>query len=74
MAKWLWDYDAFKMTDADKETHAAARRTAKTGFSGALYKTDAFLRANPFGDIPAAFLKTAQWAYLNQTASCGWRH
>lgn len=55
MAKWLWDYDAFKMTDADKETHAAARRTAKTGFSGALYKTDAFLRANPFGDIPAAF-------------------
>ena len=55
MANWLWDYDAFKMTDADKETHATAYRTAKTGFSGALYKTDAFLRANPFGDIPAAF-------------------
>ena len=55
MANWLWDYEAFKMTDADKQTHAAARRTAKTGFSGALYKTDAFLRANPFGDIPAAF-------------------
>ena len=55
MANWLWDYDAFKMTDADKDTYGAARRSAKTGFSGALYKTDAFLRANPFGDIPAAF-------------------
>ena len=57
MANWLWDYEAFKMTDADKKTYAAASRTAKTGFSGALYKTDAFLRANPFGDIPAAFAK-----------------
>ena len=24
MANWLWDYDAFKMTDADKQTHADA--------------------------------------------------
>ena len=55
MANWLWDYQAVKMTDTEKQTHARARRTAKTGFSGALYKTDAFLRANPFGDIPAAF-------------------
>ena len=55
MANWLWDYEAFKMDDAEKEANASARRTAKTGFSGALYKTDAFLRANPFGDIPAAF-------------------
>ncbi len=55
MVDWLWDYDAKQMNDADKEQHAAARRTASTGFSGALYKTDAFLAANPFGDIPAAF-------------------
>ncbi|HCD17092.1 MAG TPA: glutathione S-transferase [Rhodobiaceae bacterium] len=55
MANWLWDYQAIKMSDADKQAHASARRTAKTGFSGALYKTDAFLKANPFGDIPAAF-------------------
>ena len=55
MAEWLWDYEAFKMSDAEKEGHAGARRTAKTGFSGAVYKTDAFLSANPFGDIPAAF-------------------
>ena len=55
MANWLWDYEAFKMDDAEKEANASARRTAKTGFSGALYKTDAFLRANPFCDIPAAF-------------------
>lgn len=55
MVDWLWDYDAKRMNDADKQQHAAARRTASTGFSGDLYKTDGFLAANPFGDIPAAF-------------------
>ena len=56
MSNWLWDYLAVKLSDSEKETHASDRRMAKTGFSGALYKTDAFLRANPFGDIPAAFV------------------
>lgn len=55
MADWLWDYDAVKMTEAEKAHHADARRIASTGFSGELYKTDSFLAANPFGDIPAAF-------------------
>ncbi len=55
MVDWLWDYDAKLMTDADKQLHSPARRTASTGFSGDLYKTNGFLAANPFGDIPAAF-------------------
>ena len=60
MANWLWDYEAFKMDDAEKSANASARRTAKTGFSGELYKTDAFLGANPFGDIPAAFAENGK--------------
>ena len=55
MANWLWDYDAFKMNAADKQNHAASKRTASVGFAGEIYKTDAFLLANPFGDIPMAF-------------------
>ncbi len=52
---WLWDYDARPLTDADKTELAHLKRTARTGFSGGLYKTDAFLAANPFGAVPAAF-------------------
>ena len=56
MAHWLWDYDTFEMTDADKQGHADSLRQAKTGFQGGVYKTEAFLKANPFGDIPMAFV------------------
>lgn len=52
---WLWDYDARPLTDADRQELAHLKRTARTGFSGGLYKTDAFLAANPFGAVPAAF-------------------
>lgn len=52
---WLWDYDARELTEADQETKAQWVRTARAGFSGELYKTDAFLKANPYGDVPAAF-------------------
>ena len=55
MPGWLWDYEAREMTEADKSELSKFARTAKTGFQGTLYKTDAFLEANPFGDIPAAF-------------------
>ena len=55
MVDWLWDYDAFKMTEADKEANAASLRKARVGFAGDVYKTDAFLVANPFGDIPMAY-------------------
>ena len=52
---WLWDYDARPMDDADRDNHAAFGREARTGFQGTLYKSDAFLAANPFGEVPAAF-------------------
>jgi elongation factor 1-gamma len=53
---WLWDFDAHLLSSAEKESQQAARRTGNVGFKGGqLFKTDAFLRAHPFGTVPAAF-------------------
>ena len=38
-----------------KPKTARTRELADGGFSGALYKTDAFMRTQPYGTVPAAF-------------------
>lgn len=55
LADWLWDFDARPLRDADRAAPGEAEREARTGFSGTLYKTRAFLDAVPFGTVPAAF-------------------
>jgi len=51
---WLWDYDARPLADNERDT--AIARTGRVGLTGAqLFKTDAFLEAQPFGNVPAAF-------------------
>src|SRR6478735_3729451 len=51
---WLWDYDARPL--AEGEADASTARIGRTGLTGAqLFKTDAFLEAQPFGNVPAAF-------------------
>lgn len=57
MPGWLWDYEARPIEESERGTPALERfaRTARRGFQGMLYKTDRFLEANPFGDVPAAF-------------------
>ena len=56
LAKWLWDFEARPVSAVDAATLAAAERVGRVGFKGQpLYKTDAFLVANPFGTVPAAF-------------------
>ena len=55
LASWLWDFDARKLTDAQREDASAVARTSRRGFTGTLYKTEEFLRAHPFGTVPAAF-------------------
>ncbi len=60
LPNWLWDYDARELSDTDRQSLNAFARKAKTGFQGTLYKTDAFLHANPFGDVPAAFGKEGE--------------
>ncbi len=55
LANWLWDYNAHELREGDREKYASFAREAKMGFSGTLFKSDAFLAANPYGDVPCAF-------------------
>jgi len=53
---WLWDYDARPLTEQQRQSLSSLARTGRVGLSGArLFKTDAFLEAQPFGTVPAAF-------------------
>lgn len=61
LARWLWDFDARPTADVPSDVLAAAERTGRIGFSNSkLYKTDAFLAAQPFGTVPAAFSPDGQ--------------
>ena len=56
LSQWLWDFDARPIAEVPGETLASAARTGRIGFADQkLYKTDAFLEAQPFGTVPAAF-------------------
>lgn len=55
LGKWLWDYDARELAEAERVDTSPYARVSRRGFSGTLYKTDAFLAAHPFGTVPAAF-------------------
>lgn len=55
LSQWLWDYDAHPMSGEERDQLAHLVRPAKTGFTRPLYKTPQFLRAHPFGTVPAAF-------------------
>lgn len=52
---WLWDFEARPLTEEEKSAPQETERQARAGFSGRLFKTDAFLEAHPFGTVPAAF-------------------
>ena len=53
---WLWDYDARPLAPGERETLSSLARAGRVGLTGAqLIKTDAFLEAQPFGNVPAAF-------------------
>jgi len=55
LGEWLWDYDAVKLAEAERVDSSPYARVSRRGFSGTLFKTDAFLSAHPFGTVPAAF-------------------
>ena len=53
---WLWDYDARPLSEEQRASLSSLARTGRVGLTGAkLFKTDAFLEAQPFGNVPAAF-------------------
>jgi glutathione S-transferase len=55
LAGWLWDFDARPLSEVSEAEKRASERDARTGFSGKLYKTTAFITANPAGTVPCAF-------------------
>ncbi|MEL6737495.1 MAG: glutathione S-transferase family protein [Pseudomonadota bacterium] len=56
LVNWFWDFDARRMTDADREELSQFARQGTVGFANIqLYKSDAFLEAHPFGNVPAGF-------------------
>lgn len=59
LAGWLWDFDARPLAEDDPDRARFAIQ-GRTGFSGELYKTPAFLNANPFGTVPVAFSPDGQ--------------
>jgi elongation factor 1-gamma len=53
---WLWDYDARPLAQGERDSLSSLARTGRIGLTGAqLVKTDAFLEAQPFSNVPAAF-------------------
>jgi elongation factor 1-gamma len=55
LARWLWDFAARELSEAEMTDTNPNARVGRRGFKTALYKTDAFLVAHPFGTVPAAF-------------------
>ncbi|MDH3642963.1 MAG: glutathione S-transferase family protein [Gammaproteobacteria bacterium] len=55
LGTWLWDYDARELRKDERGDDSPLARVSRRGFSGTLFKTDAFLQAHPFGTVPAAF-------------------
>ena len=60
LPNWLWDFEARKLAEEEKDPNSPMARTGKRGFGSTLYKTDEFLRAHPFGTVPAAFSDDGQ--------------
>ena len=64
LSQWLWDFDARPIAQVPRETLAGAERTGRIGFADQkLYKTDAFLKAHPFGTVPAALSGRLHWHF-----------
>ena len=53
LQSWLWDFDAHPLSPEEKVSSEEVR--GRMGFKEALHKTEAFLKAHPFGTVPAAF-------------------
>ena len=56
LRNWLWDYDARPLSEEEQSDFSSFARTGRVGMKGArLFKSDAFLETQPFGNVPAAF-------------------
>ena len=56
LINWYWDFEARKLSDDDKRALSDFARQGSVGFANiTLYKSDAFLEAHPFGNVPAGY-------------------
>ena len=55
LAEWLWDFNPRPLEAGERTEDSPHARKSYRGFTGTLFKTDAFLLAHPFGTVPAAF-------------------
>ena len=56
LKNWLWDFEAREFSEQHRKEAVQYQRVGRVGFKGGqLFKTDAFLKAHPFGTVPAAF-------------------
>jgi glutathione S-transferase len=56
LRSWLWDYDAHPLAEYECTAYSSLARSGRVGMTGArLFKTEAFMEAQPFGNVPAAF-------------------
>ena len=55
LVNWLWDFDARELPESERTDESPYLRQGRRGFGGKLFKSDKFLRAHPFGTVPAAY-------------------
>lgn len=56
LKNWLWDYNAAPVASYEWHAYSPLARTGRVGLVGErLFKTEAFMDAHPFGNVPAAF-------------------
>ena len=56
LKSWLWDYNASPVASYNWHAYSPLARTGRVGLVGErLFKTEAFMDAHPFGNVPAAF-------------------
>ena len=53
LASWRWDFEARPLRE--EERIGGGEVAGRVGFKAPLHKTEAFLKAHPFGTVPAAF-------------------
>ena len=55
LGNWLWDFNARPLSEREQQENAQFARQGRRGFTAKLYKSDDFLRTQPFATVPCAF-------------------
>ena len=70
LGNWLWDFDARELKEHERTEDSPHARASRRGFSGTLYKTDAFLRTQPTAPCLRRLVQRAAWGFSSPTVFC----